>query len=523
MTYAGLRALTHASIVAIVVSACSGSHGGSLAVPTAGQPQTPQSVELKIDVPAASSAAARHSLYISPATTQLMVNIQSGCPGSCASISGYPTTVALTPTSNGCTSTLASTQCVLKLSLLPGTYVGTFTTLDAADATLSTAQSVAITIVAGTANVIAISLAGVPASLVASSLGNGAFLVTALDSDNNAIVGPGAPTFAIARTGGNALTITQPTTTSPNIFHASITSAGTTTISVTASYSNGTNACTQSGAQCARTFTLTSSIASTLIAADTQKTDVVQFAEPFTGAATATTTSGLSTPEEGVLNAAGNLFVINGGGVNIAEFASPYTGAATTTISSGITYATAMAFDSAGNLFVVNQENSLLEFAPPYTGTPTTLGVTGLDQAEDIAIDASDNIFVANLAGTVVEYTKPYGAPASSLSVGNNPIALAVDANDNVFVGTYAGAESGGGTLVESAPFGQPATTIASGLTTVKGVVLDPAGNVYVSQSSPDTISVAAPPYMSGLTTVRSDFQNVWRLSMHNVMTTTIQ
>ena len=39
-----------------------------------------------------------------------------------SSISGYPVTAALTPTSTGYSSTLASTSCVISLTLAPGSY-----------------------------------------------------------------------------------------------------------------------------------------------------------------------------------------------------------------------------------------------------------------------------------------------------------------------------------------------------------------------------------------------------------------
>jgi hypothetical protein len=59
-------------------------------------------------------------------------------------------TVNLTPTSAGCSSTLASTQCVLTLALAPGSYSVVATTYDHLNAggnVLSSAQNVAVTIV----------------------------------------------------------------------------------------------------------------------------------------------------------------------------------------------------------------------------------------------------------------------------------------------------------------------------------------------------------------------------------------
>ena len=54
-----------------------------------------------------------------------------------------PTTVnqtaALTPTSGGCASTLASTQCTLQVALTPGSYTATLSTYDGYNAGTQTA------------------------------------------------------------------------------------------------------------------------------------------------------------------------------------------------------------------------------------------------------------------------------------------------------------------------------------------------------------------------------------------------
>jgi hypothetical protein len=71
--------------------------------------------------------------------------------------------VNLTPTSNGCASTLASTQCTVAFSVLPGSYDATLTTYDGGNATgnlLSAAQGIPFVIAAGVANSLSISLGG---------------------------------------------------------------------------------------------------------------------------------------------------------------------------------------------------------------------------------------------------------------------------------------------------------------------------------------------------------------------------
>ena len=60
---------------------------------------------------------------------------------------------------------------------------------------------------------------------------------------------------------------------------------------------------------------------------------------------------------------------------------SPYSGAPTATISSGISFPYVIRLAGAGNLFVANYfANSITEYAPPYTGAPIATisnGVSG--------------------------------------------------------------------------------------------------------------------------------------------------
>ncbi|HEY4442253.1 MAG TPA: hypothetical protein VGN14_17465, partial [Candidatus Elarobacter sp.] len=155
-----LRHVAVLFLAAAVVGCAGGTHAVPPARSQAAAARVP--VTIKIDVPKATSTAraARRPAYISPATTQMTLDIQTGCPGACASVSGYPTTVALTPTTNGCTSTLASTSCQLSISLAPGSYTATLSTADAGGNILSTAQQIAFTILAGQANTISLSLSG---------------------------------------------------------------------------------------------------------------------------------------------------------------------------------------------------------------------------------------------------------------------------------------------------------------------------------------------------------------------------
>ena len=224
-------------IVPIICAASIASCGGG-GVQNGTMPQAPIAptnasrlqVTFRIDVPAKTGAAhARHPQYLSPATTQMSIDIrQSG-----VSISGYPTTVPLTPTSGGCTSTLATTYCQLAVSLAPGAYTATLTAEDASANALSSAQTVPFTVAAATNNIIPLTLSGIPVALavapgaraVHGSEGAGLTLygsaaqpviITARDRDGNIIVGPGSPTYTISLISGSGWSAAAPAASNTN-------------------------------------------------------------------------------------------------------------------------------------------------------------------------------------------------------------------------------------------------------------------------------------------------------------------
>src|SRR5580658_1990106 len=275
--------------VFIAVTACGallagGGGGGRSSVPATGS-QAPQQtakvpVTFRIDVPTqAASAKARSPRYISPATTQLSINIEQDE----TEVNGYPVTVGLTPTSGGCTSSLASTYCQLTVTLALGSYTATLTAEDATSTALSSAQSIAFTVVDNATNVIAIVLSGIPHSLQIASgaygvVGSGSagftlygvapqpVIVTALDADGNTIVGPGSPTYSASPVSGSGWSAGAPSTTAPNtiVIDPPGTNGSGATFVVTANYSDST--CSQSGAVCRATFTMKSDVQALFVA-----------------------------------------------------------------------------------------------------------------------------------------------------------------------------------------------------------------------------------------------------------------
>ena len=161
-----VRYLRWGAVAGLVASAgCGGAQIAGGPPPVNGS-LAPQAVRLVITVDGTQTQSSKRTpRYVSPATQSLSVNVT--LQGGTTSIAGFPQTVNLTSTSNGCVSTLASTQCTLTINVPPGSFDATLTTYDGANATgnvLSAAQSVPFVVTAGAANRLAIILGGVPTS-----------------------------------------------------------------------------------------------------------------------------------------------------------------------------------------------------------------------------------------------------------------------------------------------------------------------------------------------------------------------
>jgi DNA-binding beta-propeller fold protein YncE len=222
----------------VLVTACAGRQS---AVPPAtghGAPSAHARVTIAIPKASAGSAARgrRAPAYVSAATQSATLNFT--VQGTGAQVSGYPTTVDLTPTSTGCSSTLASTVCTLSFALSAGSYDLTLTTYDqtgGAGNALSAAQSVPFTIVAGEANSISLTLGGLPSSvailpgsstLTTTSTGGFTLKIDAtasvsvygVDADGNLILGAGAPSVALTSGTPAQVSVAGPSNANPNAF-----------------------------------------------------------------------------------------------------------------------------------------------------------------------------------------------------------------------------------------------------------------------------------------------------------------
>jgi hypothetical protein len=505
--------------------AVTGCAHGSSAIPsgpssTTGQAHQRLPVRFVIKVPAksASATSARRPAYISPATQSISVAITGSATETL--------TANLTPTSTGCTSTLASTTCTLSLSLNAGTYTAAVTTYDGANESgnvLSAGQDVNFTVVAGQSNTVSLVLNGVPAALqvaaqsasVTGTMGagftiagltlSGILQATALDADGDIIVGAGAPTFAIAQSSGTSFTIAQPTTTAPNSFTLTAPSNGAVGVfTLTATYPDAT--CSTSGAVCTATFGATGH-GQYVVASVGSSYEV--WAPPYTGSPVTLSgvTGSLQLIESAAFDAAGNLYVIdsqyNGGAGQILAYAPPYTGSPTSIGAGTLSDPTAILIGPDAKMFVSSFDNSTVYvWTPPYTGAPTAL-TADVTTPSSLALDSNENLFVSNFSGSAAdEFAPPYTGAPTLLNGTNMTASIHVAPTGEAFL-----LDIGLSGMLEFVPpyTGTP-TTLTNGVSNPEDVIFRGDGTMFVAQ--PSGVTLFAPPYTTPGTTVSTPSGN---------------
>lgn len=437
--------------------------------------------------------------------------------------------------------------------------IATYDQIGAGGNELSHAQSVPFVVTLGQTNALGLTLNGVPHALLVASAaravhgsqgggftvyGSGAqsMVVAATDADGNAIVGAGAPSYVPAVQSGPNWSVTAPAQGTPGTF--TVTPPGTNgagaVLKVTATYSDAT--CSLAGAICSATFgikndmqtlfvgdfignavyayppgsatptkitsnvdevlALTSDAYSNLFVANPHNNTIYEYTPPYTGAPAAYSNS-VNNPLLLAFNASGDLFVGNYATPSVNIYPPPYSG-----VPGGYNLdngATGLAIDSQGNAFAaVASDNQIFEYVPPYNiGPPAQTISTGLSAPYQIVTDAAGDLFVVNTGTkTVLEYTPPFSpasAPVATFGPGTNSILnLAIDPAGNVFVATCgAGCLSPGPdkVLVYAPPYTGTPVTITTGVDFPYSLVVDGAGNLFVSNEDGPTVTEYAPPY----------------------------
>lgn len=466
-------------------SSASGSQGAT---------KSHASFVITIPKTAATPAAGVRPAYVSAATQSITVAVSQSTSSGLNTVLNE--TVNLTPSSSGCSSSLAGTTCTLTMNLNPGTYSASITTYDGTNGSgnaLSTGQGISFTVVANENNVVPLGLSGIPTSIIAmaGSTSNSVY-VLAKDADGNYIVGAGAPTIVVAPSPASqtaVATVTGPTSSTPNtVSFAAGSNYGTETFSVTATYPSGqTNACAEAGAVCSLATPITvSNGAGTLFTDNYEDNNLLGYTVPFSSN-TQSPSINLGNvnyyPYWGIaINSKGTVFTWGYDTTeNLVITNPPYT-SETVDSNTGIEYGYYFgAADSNGDVFIPNFPSGSATgqigiIKSPYTSVATEL-TNGVDEPYGAAIDSSNNLYVANEGNdTVTVYASPYTSPFATVATTTTPYGVVVSGSKMYVTET-------GKIDVFTLPVtssSTPAATLTMTGYSYGAAAVDPKGNLWV-------------------------------------------
>jgi len=257
----------------------------------------------------------------------------------------------------------------------------------------------------------------------------------------------------------------------------------------------------------------------------------------------------LNNPNNILFDGSGNLWVANYGASNVLEL-NATTGAVLNTITNGVNQPTRMQF-VGGDLYVLNTAGNTItiygDLSTPGAKLVRTILIpssitrplgAAVDAYGDVYVagNASDNVIALNISGGLIETLTqdkkgfPFSAPGTLVihgqdiyagfgagvgedavisynvgefltldpqeitvyndNVNTGPTAVAFDSKGNVYIAEYYS-----GTAVKYAPGKgtKPLLVIKQGTGTCEGIAVDKNGNIYVSNSGLNNITVYGP------------------------------
>ena len=200
--------------------------------------------------------------------------------------------------------------------------------------------------------------------------------------------------------------------------------------------------------------------------------------------------TGLTSPLDVKVDAAGDVFIANGAADQVVEVPVGCTsGACQITLGSELDNATGVAVDGAGDVFISDYGNIRVIEVPascvPTNSCQNTVVSEGLNAPGPLVVDGAGDLFIADIEGNqVVEV--PAGCTSFSCQIfmsiaPSSPEGLAIDSAGDLFVG-----EGDPNQVVEwprtPTGYGTPITVFTGPIGS--GVAVDAAGDVFISDQS---------------------------------------
>jgi hypothetical protein len=200
----------------------------------------------------------------------------------------------------------------------------------------------------------------------------------------------------------------------------------------------------------------------------------------------------LTLPNGVAVDAAGDVFIADGGNGLIGKVVEVAANGTATSYDFTLEYPQGLAVDGAGDLFIAdNNRNLVVEVPAGCTSNACEIdNAFGLNSQLGLAVDAAGDLFVSSYGEhEVVEVPANGGAQTVVYSPGpsSNPIGLAVDAAGDLFIADFGLHE-----VVEVPANGGAQTTIGTGWDLPEAVAVDAAGDVFVADEYPKVVEVPA-------------------------------
>jgi streptogramin lyase len=376
---------------------------------------------------------------------------------------------------------------------------------DPQGAELSANVDFPFTVTAGATNDVSVTLGGIPAGLIVTPVTPGylrgdahalrlwgptgqSVFVAAVDADESAIIGTGAPQLTVT-SGSSTLGVT--TTTAPNVFTLAASTTGSPAVvtpgkvflSVAASPLSST------GVGGSVTASVPVTIQHSAVYVSILTPNVVDIF--YDGNIGTPTVLSAGVPVRGLaLDTNGTLYVADNSNNGVSEYRAGTTTQIASLSGSGMSTPYALSLDTNGTLYVANYGgNSVTEYVRDSTTATTTLNDASISGPYGITVDTAGTVYLANFGGnTVTEYTGGATTPGVTLNSAsgiNGPHGVAVDANGTLYVANFTGnslAEFAAGSTVATFP-------VTSGLSGPYGVSVDAAGTLYVVNETTKSVN----------------------------------
>jgi len=219
----------------------------------------------------------------------------------------------------------------------------------------------------------------------------------------------------------------------------------------------------------------------------------------FDPGAQSTVGTGLSSPTVVAVDAAGDVFIVDGMNADVVKV--PAGGGAQSIIANGLDAPVWVAVDGEGDVFITQQGPAPLVKVPPgCTTSACQTGVgSGLFEPTGVAVDGAGNVFVADFSlDHIVEVPQGCAIASCQINVTSGlftPAGVAVDGAGDLFI-----ADGGNSRVLKLAPGCIAAscqTTVGNNFSQPLGLAVDGAGDVFVSDFSLNIV-VKIPPGCAG-------------------------